>query len=904
MNLFLLAAWALVFVVAGLILLALRCIPRMPYSLKHTRQATASGFDELIVPEYLISCQPSITLNEDGAFTTGFRLTGPDATTKSEEAMARVVNDLNAVFSSADVGWMYELQRVRKPMHIIDTETFLPTATHRVLHGVRSIDCYVDEMHLLVTYLPPEGMTSLFARLLVRGEMEDIEKSGQDTLAEGLRILENGCRMIEIMLKSCMITVERFKGAGHRDDLVDTLFKNINGWSLPGLDLPELRIDADTGLLCHPVQLRECFAVQDFIGGLSLKYGREHIRLLSLATFPPSRRPRLLAELGTLAIPYRDHSRLIMGHPDEMLFELQRRFNDAADDAKPIGPFENGKEVKTAAEAEIAKRRVSKDALTRMDELQNVIAEHQSGVRKHAWYSRIIEIRSEDPNELDRWERAIVETLRKARFGVRVESFHAVDAWLSTHGGNGYNFVRRTAAHGVTVSDIANITDAWQGRQTIKCDKCRPGTQPMLWARRADTLAPFAIDLHAGEGDVMSSIVVGPVRFGKTTLVNTIIGHFCKEERDRVVGIDYLRGEERTVVMLEGSYGAPGDTNAPARLSPFTAIDTIDGRRRAVEWCELVATLNLPEAPSGELNGRFTEAIDFLRSSPSWETEACVTLFLQKLSAPREVKEAFKHYADGGIYGHIFDATPVEMHSWQRTIRVYDTTTLHSLSERAMFPALMLLCADTVREVDGRRVLLVIEEAHIPLKHAVMAPWLITLLRTKRKQHLGIVFVLTDLEGIPEEILRTLKSLCGTVFATQNPNANATRKAYEFLDFPAKIIDAIIPSRNFTTRTDGMSPMRYPYWQLGEDGIAEFVLDLTPEELEVFARGNDKDKACTAMALREYPEAVPAAIFEHVGLNTAALAWRAHQDELRSRKPFIGVHHRKTRTPIEAVQVS
>jgi type IV secretory pathway VirB4 component len=375
--------------------------------------------------------------------------------------------------------------------------------------------------------------------------------------------------------------------------------------------------------------------------------------------------------------------------------------------------------------------------------------------------------------------------------------------------------------------------------------------------------------------------VVGPIRFGKTTLVNFIIGHFRKTQRDRVVGIDYLRGEERTAAMLGGAYGAPGDPMSLARLCPFIAIDTVDGRRRAVEWCELVATLNTSEGKvSGDLLGRFTEAVDFLRSSPTWENEACVTLFLQKLTADKPVKDAFRHYAEGGIYGHIFDATPNEMHAWQRDIRIYDTTVLHSLSIRAVFPALVILCADTERQIDGRRMLLVIEEAHIPLKHPWMEPWLITLLRTRRKQHLGIIFVLTDLEGIAETTLRTLKSLCGTVFATQNPNVHARRSAYQFLGFDNAQIEQLVPSRVTTRRHDGMPTLRYQYWQLGEDGVAPFVLDLSPEELETYARGNDRDKARTAAALQHHPEDVPAAIFEAVKLAGAAEAWRSYFDDL------------------------
>ena len=870
------AAWALVAVIIGLVVVAFRSLPHLPYNVRKTRRETEHGFDELIVPEYLIGSTPhSVTFNEDGAFTTGFVLTGPDATTKSEGALARLVSDMNAVYSGTSVGWMYEFQRVRRPAPAADQEDYLPTPTHRVLSEARAghaeKQCWLDDVVLLLTYLPPEGVSTAVSSLLIRRAPEDRLCVGQDAMMQGMAALEDGCASIEATLKTCMVEARRMSGSGDFDELADTLYRNINGWSLAGVALPNLDdVNPMTNLLNEPIALRELLAVQDFDGGLALRYGREFIRLISIVEFPPRRRPRLLAELSQLAIPHRDHTRLIVGHPDGMLSHLQRRFNDAADEATPVSMFGG-----QPASAAVAAARVDVDAVKRMQDLQTVLGEHRSGERQHAWYSRIIELRSEDPEELARWERSIVETLRVAGFGVRIEDAHAVDAWLATHGGNGYNFVRRTAAHGVMVGDLSNLTDSWRGRQLIKCDKCSPGTKPMAWVRRADTLAPFALDLHAAEADVMSSVVVGPIRFGKTTLVNFIMGHFAKTERDRIIGVDYHRGQERTVVMLEGAYGAPGGPTSEARLCPFTNLDTDAGRTRAVEWCELVAKLNLPpHAVTGDVMLRFSEAVDFLRRSATWRDEACVTLFLQKLSADRNIKAAFQHYADGGVYGHIFDATPSEMLAWQRQIRVYDTTALHELKERASFPAIAILLSDTEREMDGRRMLLVVEEAHIPLKHEVMAPWLIQRLRTNRKKHLGMIFVLTDLEGIPETTLRTLKSLCGTIFATQNPNARATQSAYHFLGFDDRIIEQLVPSRTTALRKDGIAPLRYPYWQLGEDGIAPFVLDLAPEEIEVFAKGNDADKQRTARAQRNHPADAPAAIFEATHLPNAAAAWR------------------------------
>jgi len=871
MNPFVVGSSALVATVIGLSAAGLAAIPRLPVNLKELRKSGEQGFDSLLVTEYLIA--PGITFNEDGAFTTGWKLRGPDATVKTEGGLDRMVGDFAAALSCTEQGWMYEFQRVRLPSKlsaIVEPDTFAPSPTHKVLRDVRDAVVCEDEVRLLVTYLPPGEASRTIANWLINDTRPE---TARDAIAEGLAALEEGCRQIETTLRTSMIEVERLQGSGDRDELVDTLYRNVNGWTLPGIVLPPLSINEE-GLLVTPLPLREVLAVQDFDGGMDLQYGREHIRCISIVEFPNNRQPRMLAELASLAIPYRDHSRFIVASHQEMTHELTERSNDARDDATSVQVLPNKRNARRASERAIAKRSLDKDALDRLKDLRKVKASHQNGTRRHAWYSHIIELRSEDIEQLEAWTASICEVLRTAPqggFGTRVEEMHAADAWLSTLGGNGYNFVRGTPAHGVTVGDISNLTDAWRGRETLRCDKCPPHTPPMLWARRADTLAPFALDLH--NGDVMATVVVGPITYGKTTLTNALaIGHSRKHDRDRVVGIDYHRSEERAVVMVDGAYGYPGEADSPARLCLFLDLDTVRGRTRSVEICVFILQLD-GATVDGKTKAKIVEAVDFLADDPQWRKHACTTLFLQKLSAPDAVRAAFEHYAAGGIYGHIYDATPDEMLDWQRPVRVYDTTALYHLSDAGALPALMILCADAEREMDGRRLVLIIEEAHLALKHKLLRPWLIDLVRTTRKKHLGIVFVLTDLEGIDEATLRTLKTLCGTVFATENPNAEATRDAYRFLGFTDAQIDALIPSRTLALRHDGLDPLRYKYWQLGSDGIAPFVLDLSPAELEVFARGSDYDKAVTHQALIDAPDVAPAAIFNAVGLREEAERW-------------------------------
>jgi hypothetical protein len=850
-----------------------RFIPRLPTNVKRLREATSDGFDGLLATNYLIA--PGVSFNEDGSFTTGFRVRGRDAQTMTEGGLARMVGDFNAAVSCVDVGWMFEFIRSRYPEEVLEPYGYAASATHMVLRDARRLECWEDEGVLLITYLPAQGASRALARWLVKGGWE---QSAPNEITDGLRALETGCRMIETMLRTCMLEVDRLgRIPGEypecHDGLVDVLYGNANGRTLTSVSLFDEDLDA-AGLFVSPLALRPIIAVQEFDGGLDIKYGPEHIRCISLAEFPASSQPRLTAALASLGIPHRDHSRLIVASNEEMSRELAVRFNDAQDDATPVELFAEKGGPSTVSGVEIAKRRIKKDALTRMDQIQEVLEKHQNGSRKHSWYSRTIEVRHRDLAQVKQWQDAICETLRTVPgggFGTRVETRRAAEVWLSTLGANGECNVGRTPMHGVTVGDLANLTDAWRGRAKITCDKCPPNVRPMAIVRRADTLTRFSLDLHQGDG--MATIVVGMKGRGKSSLVDFIIGHFQQTPADRVIAIDYLRTEERTITMLGGAYGVIGEARSKARFCPFVNLGTPEGRALAAEWCEGI--LKLDTMVTGDLMDRVTEAIDYMAGDPDWFDHACVSIFMQKLSAKPAVKNLFAAYAEGGIYG-FFDATPAEMKTWHRAIRGYDLSLLLNMSERALFPALHVLYTDVESELDGRRTMLVIEEAHLPLKNPHMASKIVDWVRTTRKKHLAIVLVLTDLNGISSDILKALKSQTDTVFATENPNANSDRKAYKSLGFDDKHIDSLIPSRNPSVRRDGIEPLRFPYLQLGEDGVAPFVLDLSPAEMEVYTKSTDDDKRVTAKALRApYP---PAAVFDAVGLDEEAQSWEYYDE--------------------------
>src|SRR5438309_1583478 len=66
-----------------------------------------------------------------------------------------------------------------------------------------------------------------------------------------------------------------------------------------------------------PVYLSDLLATEDFVGGLTPRIGKRHLRVIAIDGFPKASVPGILAALDTLPISYRWSSRAILLDPEE-----------------------------------------------------------------------------------------------------------------------------------------------------------------------------------------------------------------------------------------------------------------------------------------------------------------------------------------------------------------------------------------------------------------------------------------------------------------------------------------------------------------------------------------------------------------------------------------------------------
>src|SRR5262249_45156575 len=66
-----------------------------------------------------------------------------------------------------------------------------------------------------------------------------------------------------------------------------------------------------------PVYLSDLLATEDFVGGLTPRIGKKHLRVVAIDGFPKASIPGILAALDTLPISYRWNTRAILLDPEE-----------------------------------------------------------------------------------------------------------------------------------------------------------------------------------------------------------------------------------------------------------------------------------------------------------------------------------------------------------------------------------------------------------------------------------------------------------------------------------------------------------------------------------------------------------------------------------------------------------
>src|SRR5438445_330825 len=259
---------------------------------------------------------------------------------------------------------------------------------------------------------------------------------------------------------------------------------------------------------------------------------------------------------------------------------------------------------------------------------------------------------------LEATARQVLKQLQHHGFGARIEEANALEAWLGSLPGHGYQNVRRPMLHTLNLADLLPLTSIWPGLEANPCPAYPKGSPSLLYAATAGA-TPFRLNLHVS--DVGHTLILGPTGSGKSTLVGLLMAQFFRYPAAQV----FLFDKDYSAYVLAHACGAEyydilGEGDRPLSFYPLATLDTLADRVWAQEWLELLAA-----SPSRTL----TDLVNTLQD--------------------HELRDGLDHYTLAGPLGGLLDATADSLGSGP--FQVFEIGHLMNLGEKNLVPILLYL---------------------------------------------------------------------------------------------------------------------------------------------------------------------------------------------------------------------
>src|SRR6266567_5021043 len=429
---------------------------------------------------------------------------------------------------------------------------------------------FESEYFLTLTYLPPIAREEK-----IKGWMFEGIKGRQ---GEGARVLEqfkSRVAAFEDVFRS-LFTVTRLKSVFEREAaskgaVYDELLRYVHrcvSWK----DHPIRRPD-------FPVYLSDLLATEDFVGGLTPRIGKRHLRVIAIDGFPKASVPGILAGLETLPISYRWSTRAILLDPEDarsLLDKVRKKWRSKIRGLKDqIMQTQNGP-------VNLHAQQMSLDA----EEAMSVAV---AGDVLFAQYTTNVICADIDEAKVEEAVGLVKKTIQNLGFAARVEDVNSVEAWVGSLPGDGYRNVRRVVLHTLNLADLLPISSVWAGLPENPSALMPPKSPALLYAATTGA-TPFRFNLHVS--DLGHTLIMGPPGAGKSTLLGLITAQWFRYPGAQVFAFD--RGY--SIWMLTAAaggefYDLAGDDSDLA----FCPLQEIDGEADlswAAGWLEALCQLS------------------------------------------------------------------------------------------------------------------------------------------------------------------------------------------------------------------------------------------------------------------------------------------------------------------------
>ncbi len=710
----------------------------------------AQGLSDLL--NYAALIAEGVCLLKDGSLLAGFAYRGHDLESADSESLASLSAYVNQALCQLGDGWMLhvDMRRFSSCDYPYPERSFFPDATSRLIDEERRRQYLKEDTHfesdyvMVLTYQTPTETTSRLNHWLI--QESNVEK-GQEHKDRLVNYFLESISKIENALSS-HLHFSRLKS----EELLTHLHTCITG--LPhSIKLPHT-----------PVYLDTLLASQDFIGGLQPQIGIHSIKIISIMGLPLESQPGLLNLFEQLPLAFRWSNRFIFLDPHSANKELTLYRRNWFQ--KRHGLMGILREVLNSNSGGGFQNR---DALSMTEDADRAIEAADSTLVRFGYYTSVVVLFDEKEERLDEATKLILKELSLRGFTGRVETLNAIEAYLGSLPGHGYENVRKPLIHSLNLADLLPLTSVWAGLSHNPCRYYPEHSPPLLYAKTTGH-TPFRFHLHVN--DVAHTLIKGVTGAGKSTLVLTIIAQFFRYQQAQVFLFDKGYSAYPLCKAMQGMHYDIGSSKNDFSFYPLEYIHEPGELDWACSWVEtLLMCQNMVVTPL--IRKEIRDSLVRLQQQPL--SKRTLT-DLQSTVQDEFIKQGLQYYTLGGTVGSILDAEQDSLRASH--FQVFEMQHLLQQGEACLKPVLLYLFHQIdKRLMEDKPSLIIIEEGHAFLTGqfgAQLETWLLE----KRKQNTGIIFIDQSLAKLMQSpYAYTLLDSCHTKIFLPDKDADSELNA-------------------------------------------------------------------------------------------------------------------------------
>lgn len=783
----------------------------------------AVGLSDLL--RYCVMVADGVMQGKGGELIGGFYYKGSDLESASVEEINTIMARINHMLTKFGNGWMVHCDAIRDEAVGYPVQGAFPDAVTRLIDEERRQHYNSEQGHfqsayaIVLTYLPP-------SRLEARGQEWLYETTGAErdvsdkTLADSTVLkFERAMLDVEGTLTGVFAGLRRMRSYVARkprnvlespvvfDELLTHLCFCVTGVPQP-VRLPAV-----------PMYLDTLIGSADFVGGFEPKIGRNHIKVIAIEGFPAGGEsyPGMLDVLNHLPVTYRFSTRFIFLDPEEareMMDTLRKKWRQ-----KTRGLADQVFNTANGA--------VDLDALEMMEDSQRAMAEASSQIVRFGHYTATVILMDRDKQKVNDAVDMVEKSISAQGFKTRIETVNAIEAFLGSLPGHGFENVRRPIIHTLNLAHLLPTTSQWAGPAVNSCPFYPKNSPPLLYGRGAGS-TPFRLSLHVQ--DVGHAMILGPTGSGKSTLLNLIIAQQRRYPRAKIFGFDKKMGSFPLVKGAGADHYHIGASDCTLKFCPLRHIDKKSERIWAADWVEVLISLNGVEV-SPEHRSTIAKALESMADPKNTRGRTMTNLW--SAIQDETLKAALEPYKTGGQVGDLLDGE--EDNLLDGNFQVFEMEHLMNMQERNAVPVLLYLFHRIEGRLDGSPVTIVLDEAWLMFKNPLFAAKLEEWLLVLRSANSNVIFATQLVEHVAQSpIAPVLFQSCPTRILLPNPEAKheMTRETYLKMGLTERQIDLIATA---TPKRD--------YYYTSPEGRRLFQLELGPMALAFVGRSGKEDIA-------------------------------------------------------------